>query len=535
VGPESVAYGYNEHKYLIQMRFMFLKRIQVPDFRVLKNIDITFEPDLEPKVFPLGSQNGGGKSTLLQLIFVLLHCSASEKRHIYIQNFLHDYCSDSSRNMTSLAKISLFDEQLGDIKLIFECYTDDFLSENNIMSVDSEGNLDSCSFKYFDEKPPRLDNIDNFISTLRSSIRRIREQVSDYTRGKESFNSALFSKTSRILEDSFIKVYREYSSEEYDEDRKNYFSRIIRRLEQTEDVKELQEILRNLEQEQSNQRTRQQEIKEKYQKKRDVIDGLAENLNQQGLFHICNIYKDEMFQFALVCRQDDVLARSNFYSTMSEISKKVYLAAPSTQIFLFTTNSSRNNLFRQIGNKSTSQSTYQDEIERAKSVCLGLFTYDFLPTKLLLDAFTEARDRDFQERVENGMYGTHFGDLLNKMNSMLSGKTIDVEKDLSGIKFFGVHNKKKFNVYPEDLSHGELKRFSIYMWLMHQKIDGAIILMDEIEIALHPDWQYQIVSDLVEWSPTNQYILATHSYELCQAVTPAHVKEITPNLLPQTV
>ncbi|CCI17390.1 hypothetical protein MICAF_2750001 [Microcystis aeruginosa PCC 9807] len=35
--------------------------------------------------------------------------------------------------------------------------------------------------------------------------------------------------------------------------------------------------------------------------------------------------------------------------------------------------------------------------------------------------------------------------------------------------------------------------------------------MDEIEIALHPDWQYRIIEDLQEWEPSNQYILATHS------------------------
>ena len=51
---------------------MHLQRVQVPDFRVLKDVDIIFEKDFNPRVFPLGSQNGGGKSTLLQLIFVAL-------------------------------------------------------------------------------------------------------------------------------------------------------------------------------------------------------------------------------------------------------------------------------------------------------------------------------------------------------------------------------------------------------------------------------------------------------------------------------
>jgi predicted ATP-binding protein involved in virulence len=54
--------------------------------------------------------------------------------------------------------------------------------------------------------------------------------------------------------------------------------------------------------------------------------------------------------------------------------------------------------------------------------------------------------------------------------------------------------------------------------------------MDEIENGYHPDWQRHIIDDLLAWGPSNQYILATHSYELCRAVTPAHVKELEPRL-----
>ncbi|EDN68850.1 ABC transporter ATP-binding protein [Beggiatoa sp. PS] len=87
-------------------------------------------------------------------------------------------------------------------------------------------------------------------------------------------------------------------------------------------------------------------------------------------------------------------------------------------------------------------------------------------------------------------------------------------------------------LYPEDLSHGELKRLSLYVWIQYHRMKNAIVLMDEVENGFHPDWQYRIISDLVEWGAHNQYILATHSYELCQAVTPAHVKELEPKLLP---
>ena len=37
---------------------MRLLRVQVPDFRVLKNIDISFEKDFFPQIFPIGSLVG---------------------------------------------------------------------------------------------------------------------------------------------------------------------------------------------------------------------------------------------------------------------------------------------------------------------------------------------------------------------------------------------------------------------------------------------------------------------------------------------
>jgi predicted ATP-binding protein involved in virulence len=67
---------------------MHLQRIQVPDFRVLKDVDITFEKEFVPRIFPLGSLNGGRKSTLLQLIFVLLHCSTNPDKIIFLKNIL---------------------------------------------------------------------------------------------------------------------------------------------------------------------------------------------------------------------------------------------------------------------------------------------------------------------------------------------------------------------------------------------------------------------------------------------------------------
>ncbi|MEG4212021.1 hypothetical protein [Microcoleus sp. S13_B4] len=88
---------------------MHLLRVQVPDFRGLKDIDITFEKDFFPNIFPLGSQKGGGKSTLLQLIFVLLYCSGDDNKKSFLQNLLQGFKVADGEDKRVLAIIDLWD------------------------------------------------------------------------------------------------------------------------------------------------------------------------------------------------------------------------------------------------------------------------------------------------------------------------------------------------------------------------------------------------------------------------------------------
>ena len=83
---------------------MRLLRVQVPEFRALKNVDISFDPNFTPQVFPLGSLNGGGKSTLLQLIFVLLNhrCLSPIFTHLFSEIAL-----DNDTDNLKLATITL--------------------------------------------------------------------------------------------------------------------------------------------------------------------------------------------------------------------------------------------------------------------------------------------------------------------------------------------------------------------------------------------------------------------------------------------
>ena len=67
---------------------MYVEKIEIPAFRVLRNVVLEFGGGYDPQIFPLGSENGGGKSPLLQLVFALLHCSGDQSRHPYLENLL---------------------------------------------------------------------------------------------------------------------------------------------------------------------------------------------------------------------------------------------------------------------------------------------------------------------------------------------------------------------------------------------------------------------------------------------------------------
>jgi len=376
---------------------MHLLRVQVPDFRGLKDIDITFEKDFFPNIFPLGSQNGGGKSTLLQLIFVLLHCSVDEHKIPLVQALLQGFkILDGEEKI--LAIIDIWDGEKT-VTLEFYCQKNIFLEEE--------------------------------------------ERLKDECRTPENI----------IYNICDVENFREETPE----------------------------------------------------------DGTIITITKLNC-HVNNQKKEQAKLF------------------LDKVSRKIFLAAPSTQVFLFLPQKSRQLLFKK---SSKGDKNYYSELESARSKLRGLFTYDFLDVDLLIEFFKDARDRDFREAIKTGNYGNRYQSLIKELNLLLGNKRINVNEDLSGVNFHLYNNGETIELYPEDLSHGELKRLSIYVWLKSRNIEDAIVLMDEIEIAFHPDWQYQIISDLKEWTPSNQYILATHSYALCEALTPAHVKEIEPKLIKQ--
>jgi energy-coupling factor transporter ATP-binding protein EcfA2 len=428
---------------------MHLQRVQVPNFRALKNIDITFEKERIPRIFPLASLNGGGKSTLLQLIFTLLTCSADPEKHEFLVNILKDFEIDNEL-FNPLAKIELLD---GD-----NIITLDFYCESTYSLVDGIlQNDESTIFKEF-----------GFIEYLQEI---------------------------QYLEKELQALYTEETSNTF-------------RMEEIEIAIGLR-------------KERISHFKIAQQNKEEIVTTLL----SIDIYRICSYRLDNYDEVNIMCRIGDVNTNIDI---LQKISQKVFLAAPASQVFLFFSRQDINCLF---GGKANGES-YENVTQKNQDRLPEFFLHDFSTIKILAEAFEKAKHSDWQQAIKTrGQYGNKYARISKDLEYVFSGKIIEPLEDLSGIIIKTIENGKEKILHPEDLSHGELRRLTFYAWLRTKEIQDSIVLVDEIEIGLHPDWQYQIVKDLEEWAPSNQYILATHSYEICSALTPAHVKEIEPKLV----
>ncbi len=376
---------------------MRIRRIEVPGFRVLQNVEMEFDPAFDPQIFPIGSENGGGKSTLLQLVFALLHCSAHPERVEYLKNLLKADRSLGEESERLLARIVVErDGAQTDLHFV-------------ILSFDA---------------------------------------IAGSMAGEQPEGGFGVLEEGRALERSAEMLLASFPSEP----------------------------------------------------------------------------KWGATEVALVCRaeglgSDDVLA------TLRQTADQVFLLGPSNQQYLFLPRASRKALV------SASSLDYLTELNAAEAALPGFFAYDWLAFDPLVKLFAAARDKDFAEVVRTGAYGDHYTRMMADINGLLTGKTVRPLPDLDGVQFVSQRpDGAEILLGPEDLSRGELKRLMIYAWLKANQATDAVVLIDEIEASFHPDWQYRIIRDLQEWAPGNQYLLATHSYDLCEALTPAHVRALEPRL-----
>lgn len=91
----------------------------------------------------------------------------------------------------------------------------------------------------------------------------------------------------------------------------------------------------------------------------------------------------------------------------------------------------------------------------------------------------------------------------------LDVKLIGLTKDEYKQPIFKNTNNDEFNI--ESLSSGEKQLFLRALSLKFLDINNSIILIDEPELSLHPQWQRKIIKVYESIGENNQLIIATHS------------------------
>jgi predicted ATP-binding protein involved in virulence len=449
---------------------MFIRKIVIDKYKVLENISINFEHIVKNSVFPIISLNGGGKSTLLQFIFTFLHCPFRENRFEYIRNFLQDFVIENKDNKpTKIATFEL-EHESQIIELEFYCVPKNYknLNFDAILAL-KELEINKIQNKKLIDNITILNRLEDDIKNSRISDVSIKRELSRFVNNSSQERIL----TSALDNTGYLSIIQE--------NRKQFASDLFS-----------DEVLNSM------------TIKAEIEKKK-----LLEALQNENL------------EYALHFNQNKniLLYKSNVkYEVLAEISDKVYLATPNTQVLHFISSKELSYLFTK--DKYT-YTTYENAIRECQKNLAGLFTYDFSVISLILEAFQKARDADFAKAIETGNYGNEINKTTKELSNLLSNKIISIDKDFKSVSF--KRKDSQINLSPKDLSHGELKKLSIYIWLKAKTSNDSVVLMDEVDMGLHPAWQHELCDNLQEWSIGSQFLLATHSPQI---ISTTHYKNL---------
>ncbi|OCQ97548.1 AAA family ATPase [Limnothrix sp. PR1529] len=481
---------------------MFLKKVHVKNFRGLQDVVLEFNQSLSPSVFPVGSLNGGGKSTLLQLIFILLRCASDPAKHHYIQNILRLDLGDVGDQEREVLHC-IINHQNEDVDLRFIIASQKISGQRLDSFYALEETRESLNQDFGTEISPEV--IHRYIMELRGLIEKTEnigsfigspqeQDIKDFSKGlqslfdKNSWSEKLFDARRLVLKISRFNALSQQDS-----------------LSMMQTLKALLEQLENLEFDFS-------ELLGQYINFSKSVALARAALGKKGYRYITQLSD----QHLLFCKTLDS------ESTLKLISEYIYLAFPLTQFALFL----KEEILHQAVESNTRIEAYIEALESARRDIGSFYTYDLFSSRQLMEIVHRYIEKD----TEYGLASNDYGDSLIKFKEEIDRFFIDkkIVLDRESVKFVFKETNKRISIH--ELSHGEIKKFSIYVWLKYIETKDAIVLMDEVEAGFHPDWQYSIIHDLLEWSDNNQFILATHSYDLCNAVTPAHVNEIEPRL-----
>ena len=96
---------------------------------------------------------------------------------------------------------------------------------------------------------------------------------------------------------------------------------------------------------------------------------------------------------------------------------------------------------------------------------------------------------------------------IDIINDSFSGTGKSIIKDESKLAFELGDEK----IFAEALSSGEKQLLIIMLKILLTDNKECVIIMDEPEISLHLEWQYNLIDNMLKLNPNAQFIITTHS------------------------
>jgi predicted ATPase len=78
----------------------------------------------------------------------------------------------------------------------------------------------------------------------------------------------------------------------------------------------------------------------------------------------------------------------------------------------------------------------------------------------------------------------------------------------------------------EEMSAGEQALFPVFYEIVRQQIRNSVVLIDEIDLNLHPPLAQAMLTSLPGLAPGCQFLLTTHSEAISSIVSPHHIRRL---------
>ncbi|MEG3438165.1 hypothetical protein V0288_13635 [Pannus brasiliensis CCIBt3594] len=484
---------------------MRLLRVRVPDFRALKNLDIAFERKFVPNIFSIDGQSTSAKSTLLQIIFILLHCSGDPGKAKFFQRLLEHFDFDSEQKT-----VAIFEIWDGTKIVTLEFFVRKYNSFQRSIDLarlnkkQSEA-LQSYQWLTIEEK----EELDKKVQLLNADLKALN---SIEARARAIAGIPDQTERQKWIEREIEVCQRLHSRQKQwigFSDRASSFMTHPEDFHQAviDLAKRIQEILFDL-----------SVRKDRYDY---LLKAIAEQLRPKNQYLITD-YLQHQEKCLLLCSATSI-EFDRIEGFLRELSDRVYFASPSTNFFLFInqpTRDSGSDLGRNLA------LDYEEKLKEIKEKMPSFFTYDFFTLDVLNNYAPYTGYLPDREETAVETTQKKFWRLMEEVEKMFGYRKKMVEKRLpeATSQREGSGNDRGYD--PSNLTYSEFKRLNIYLWLKYRKIENSIVLMDDIEGGFPTDWQGQLIGDLQAWEPTNQYILTTRSPEIRRALPAAHHKTI---------